>query len=662
MIGTIILLSFAVYLLLIVFINKNRFISFNSIVSVTLFWLVFVMGFSITWLYTPINNHQHIFHEQDEILGYSAFVKLEPVLKPSSERILLEIDEIKTINGWKKGIGKVYLYIKSDSSKSLIKYGQKLLVAGSPSKIESPKNPNEFNYSEYIGFKGIYFSHFIRFNEYSIVSNGHGSKIIEYSIIARNWCEKIIEQHISTKRERAIALALIIGVKDEISKGVSSAYSSAGAMHVLAVSGLHVGVIYWIIILLLKPLKNNRFGKWIFLVTVLMGLWGYAFITGLSASVLRAVTMFSFVSMASVTNRQSNIYNTLAISAFVLLCFNPYLIMAVGFQLSFLAVFGIVYLQSKIYNLWYVKNKIIDKVWVITSVSIAAQIATAPLVALYFHQLPSYFFISNLFVIPGAFIILCSGLLLFAVDWVPMIGEWIGWMLQKEIWIINELVFLIKEIPNNTFDNIYLTTFQSWCIMIAIMAFLGLIHFRKLSWVVIFAIPVVGFSITNYLNKIDNINNTELVFYSANNSVAIDFIQGNEAYLFADSTLLTDTDKLKFHIAPYRLSRNIPIDYLHVNEGSRKPFHKKMVGYDLISWNGKLMAIISPDFDSNFKEKLTVDYVYTSKVHKKIYERIVKNFEYKLLVLKPYKELPDYVNNTERVYNLTEKGALQIKI
>ena len=653
--------SFIVYITLIFLVKKNLFISLNLIVSSALFWLIFVIGYSITWFNTPSNSEQHFLHKQ-EIQAYSAVVKQQPVLKTKSERILVDIEEIKTDEGWQKGIGKLFLYVKRDSIGSSIEYGQKLLVIGNPNEIEKPKNPNEFNYKEYIGFQGIYFNHFINSKEYKIVGEGYGSEIMAYSIAARNWCEQVLGRYINTTRERAIALALIIGVKDEISKDINSAYASAGAMHVLAVSGLHVGVIYWILSLLLNPFKKNKYGKWIFLLIALIGLWGYAFITGLSASVLRAVTMFSFVTIASVTDRQSNIYNTLAISAFVLLCYNPYLIMSVGFQLSYLAVFGIVYLQPKIYNLWFIQNKILDQIWVITSVSIAAQIATAPLVVLYFHQLPSYFFISNLFVIPGAFIILCIGLLLFAVSWIPMLNEWIGWVLQKVIWIINELVFTIQKIPYNTIDNIYLTTFQTWCVILTIMFLLGVFRFRKFTWIVAATLPVIGFSITSISLANDNIKNTEIVFYAVNNAVAIDFIQGDEAYLYADSLLLADENKLKFHIAPYRLKRSIPIDYNQVNNEINRPTSKQLDGFELISWNGKLIAVVSPNFKSDFKDKLTVDYLYITKLHKKVYHNVKKNFEYQNLILKPYKSIPNYIDGLEKVHDLTNAGVLQIKL
>lgn len=641
--------------------RKHRFIALNGLVAITLFASVFLMGYAITWMSTPVNEHSHIIHLTNKIVAYTAIVKEQPVEKENSHRILVDITEVKTGEVWQKSEGKIIVYVKKDTLLSKLKYGQKIIVTGNPQEIGAPKNPEEFNYKQYVGFQGIYRQHFIDSEELLIVQEGLGNKIMSYSYEARNWCEQLLKQYVHTPRERAIALALIIGVKDEIDSDINSAYAAAGAMHVLAVSGLHVGVIYWIVSFLFKPYQKRKYGKWVFLAVTLIGLWSYAFVTGLSASVLRAVTMFSFVTIGAVTNRQSNIYNTLSVSAFVLLCYNPYLIMAVGFQLSFLAVFGIVYLQPKIHNLIYVQNKWLDKVWAITSVSIAAQIATAPLVVLYFHQLPSYFFVSNLFVIPGAFVMLCLGLGLFAFNWIPLIGDFVGWLLSKVIWVVNELVFLIREIPHNTIDNIYLSTFQAWCIILIIAALLGLLYFRKMYWMVFMSFAIIGFSSTAIALSRKNINTNEIVFYAVNNAVAIDFIKGNYAYLYTDDELVLNKDKLKFHVAPYRLKKGLPIDYKTLNSASG-PIIQRSSGVDLIVWNRRSIAVISPEFIGNYKTKVNVDYIYVPKLSRDVVEQIERNFEYETILVKPYKNLPEYFNDQTKVHDLTIDGALIVKM
>ena len=244
----------------------------------------------------------------------------------------------------------------------------------------------------------------------------------------------ILKENGLKNNELAVASALILGYKDDLGEELKHSYSSAGATHVLAVSGLHVGIIFLVLNFLLNILdKNDRFkiSKAILLICFL---WAYATITGLSPSVVRAATMFSFVTIGKSFGKSSSIYNTLCASAFVLLVYNPYLIMEVGFQLSYLAVVGIVYFQSIIYKWIYVKNKFLKYIWMITSVSIAAQLTTFPLGLLYLHQSPTYLFASNLFVIPGAMLIIGLGILLFITSWIPLISGGIGWLLAKFIW------------------------------------------------------------------------------------------------------------------------------------------------------------------------------------------------------------------------------------
>jgi competence protein ComEC len=194
--------------------------------------------------------------------------------------------------------------------------------------------------------------------------------------------------------------------------------------------------------------------------------------------------MFSFVALAKPLGWRTNIYNTLATSAFVLLLYDPYLIMSVGFQLSYLAVLGIVYLQKPLYNLWLIDNRVGNWVWEITCISIAAQVATFALGMLYFHQFPVYFLVSNLFVIPLSTAILVGGILLLAVSWLSAVADLVGWLLQWLIEILNWTVMVTEKLPFSIISGIHLTTFQCWLIMAALLSLIFMLEYRnrKLAW------------------------------------------------------------------------------------------------------------------------------------------------------------------------------------
>ena len=207
-------------------------------------------------------------------------------------------------------------------------------------------------------------------------------------------------------KQLKVASALLLGYRENLDKELVKSYASAGAMHVLAVSGLHVGILYLLltrIFSFLKKVKKVKNGKFILTILIVSFLWFYAIMTGLSASVMRATTMFSFIVIGNeLLNRKTSIYNTLAVSAIILMIINPFIVYQVGFQLSYVAVVGIVYLQPKLNRLFYSRYKLVRGVWAITCVSLAAQIATFPLSLHYFHQFSTYFFISNLIVIPAS--------------------------------------------------------------------------------------------------------------------------------------------------------------------------------------------------------------------------------------------------------------------
>src|SRR5690606_8261806 len=221
-----------------------------------------------------------------------------------------------------------------------------------------------------------------------------------------------------------------------------------------AVRGLHVGVIYALFILILKPLRLKKEKARLYLLFVILVIWLYAFLTGLSPSVVRAATMFSLMTLGQMRERPPSIYNILAFSAMLLLTYNPDVIFEVGFQLSYLAVLGIVMIQPLILNLWLPRNKVLEYIWQLTSVSLAAQLVTFPLSTFYFHVFPTYFLLGNLLILPLAFIIMQVGVPLMIFGWIPGFGDVLGWVLSWLIWLQNWIAEFIRLIPGGKLDRL----------------------------------------------------------------------------------------------------------------------------------------------------------------------------------------------------------------
>ena len=227
-----------------------------------------------------------------------------------------------------------------------------------------------------------------------------------------------------TPNEIEIVKALILGQKKDINKQLYSDYAAAGAIHILAVSGLHVGIIYFILITLLRPLKRLFKHELIISIIIVISLWGFAFLTGLSPSVIRAVTMFSFFAFAKAINRETNTINTLFLSYFTLLIINPLWLFHIGFQLSYLAVLSILWLLPLFNKVYCPKNYFARKIWDIFTVTLAAQTGIFPLSIYYFHQFPGLFFMTNLIILPFLGVLLGGGIILIILSIFNVIPEW----------------------------------------------------------------------------------------------------------------------------------------------------------------------------------------------------------------------------------------------
>jgi competence protein ComEC len=559
-------------------------------------------GYLNVWYHTHSNNPSHFMHAELSI-GYYRVVITEPAEeKANSWKQLARVEAIKPIdNDWQSTTGKVLLYFSKSDFKVPYRYGDVLVIKGSPHALEPPANPGEFDYKRFLSFRNIYHQHFLRQESirYFGAANGNFFYNLSYSIRAN--AQLVLSTYISGHQQQAIASALILGVTDGLDNELTQAYAASGAMHVLAVSGLHVGIIYGIILLILRPLTRNQKGKWFVAGVSILLLWGYAMITGFSPSVLRAVTMFSFVALARPLNYRTNIYNILAVSAFCLLLINPYLVMSVGFQLSYLAVIGIVYLQPLVYRLWSPKNSFLDKVWQITCVSFAAQLATFSLGILYFHQFPVYFLFSNLFVIPGAFGILLAGIALLALSYFTAVAKAVGFLLTWLIKGLNYLVFTVEQLPFSIIENMYITTFQCWLLITLLVSGILLFQHRRFVYLLAATFCSALFCLTQWQHYFAEIKPAKLVVYKISGHSAFEFSHNGQSQFYADTLLANNNERIRFHIRPNRLTSGIHTTL--INDSTKLLFNKR--GVTAFCWHNKLIvAIQRPDFDLPANRKI----------------------------------------------------------
>lgn len=438
--------------------------------------------------------------------------------KPNSYKTTAEI-LIHSKSGEKRHVkGNLLLYFSNETQPP--NYGDNVAVTAHVNEIEAPKNPGDFNFKKFMAGKHIYHSAYVAKEKFKITSAATGFSLFRKAHKTRKHLLYILSQAFDQHDDFAVASALILGYKNDLSPEIKHAYSSAGAMHILAVSGLHVGIVYLMIMFFLKPLPHFKHKKIIAGIFILFGIWGYAFITGLSASVIRAATMLSFVAVGNMLSRNSNIYNTIAASAlFIIIVFGPFKILEVGMQLSYLAVLGIVYFQPKFVALYKPKNKVVKYIWELTCVSVAAQLATAPLALVVFGIFPNLFLISNLIVIPAAFLVLTSGMIyLFVSFWSEPLTLYAGKILAWEFQGLNTAVTGIEQIPYAATYNINFTSTEAVMIYMFLLLVAAGFTLRKKAVIIAGGIVLLTFGTYRIALQVKRASDPQVILYARQNT------------------------------------------------------------------------------------------------------------------------------------------------
>ncbi len=612
--------------------NKLGFYKLRHLNGVVSLSIIFLIGGYITQIKHLSQNELF----KADIIGFSGIIISPKTERTNYNRYVLELRHTLLKNGKiLSSNGKIHLYIRKDSLVKDFQYGDHINAEGKYFELQKPSNPNEFNYKKYLRRQEIVAQAFVNTADVNLLKQTTPNVLIRWAYILKSKAIFVIDKNIPVERENGILKALLIGVKDHLDNEIKLAYSSAGAMHVLAVSGLHVGIIYMVIGLIFGFLKRiGNWGNFLFTSISLILIWFYALVTGLSPSVLRASTMFSLILISEAINRDSNIYNSLGLAAFILLLFNPYLIYSVGFQLSFAAVFGIVYLQPKFYQLIHPKYILFDKIWSITSVSIAAQLATFPLSAYYFHQFPTYFLISNIIVIPTSFIMLIGGLFMVLVDSIiPALGMLIGCILQKTLWLMNESIGYLQMLPNNIIEWIHLDQVELFLTYAIIVTFISALHNRSFPALAIASFLSCNLILWTVFTYEKQSHQNKLIFYKVSNGMAIDHISGHSSRLYVDDVLMNEIELLSYQINPSRLSQHLDPIAEDITPISNGYFVKKDVLRLGKIGPKRFVLFDSTTFHLNFNSMVETDIIYINNGAVKNLSWLQSQFNFELIVL-----------------------------
>jgi competence protein ComEC len=427
--------------------NRNQKFSNRWLFGTFAGIFLFIAGYSVTILKRPFNNESYYEHYLKAGRD-SLIVKIVSVPQEKEKTIKAtgEIVSIFSDNKQYQTQGKALFYFENDSLSQKIRYGDVLFLRTSLNNIKPPSNPDEFDYCSYLAMHGIYYEAYVRNKEFAYTGKNDAPWLLDLTNRCREKLIVLLNQRIKGNGA-AVGSAILLGYRDDLSQSVIQQFADSGTVHVICVAGLHVGILFWLFGMLLLPIERFKHGKLVRTIFLIALLWLYALFTGLATPVIRATVMFSFLSIGRHLGKYTNSINTLAASAFFMLLVNPFSIADTGFQLSYLAVLGILTIYPVLNQLWEPKNYLIEKLWELTCLSISAQMAVMPLSVLYFHQFPNYFVFTNLLIVPLLSVVIYSGVLFFITAYIPFISVVTTWILQKSLLFMNTLVSNAPHLP-----------------------------------------------------------------------------------------------------------------------------------------------------------------------------------------------------------------------
>ena len=514
-----------------------------------------------------------------------------PVIKEKSIKTIVSVDEVMTGNHIQRTNGKIILYFDRNIPLSALKYGGRFLFKKKLQIIRNSGNPGAFDYRQYCSFQGITHQIYLGRSDFIILNETCSHPFRSFILSLRQKIISVLSRNVRGEKEAGLAEALLVGYKDDLDKSLVQAYSNTGVVHIIAISGLHLGLIYWLLVQLCRPLTRKKRVAWLSFLIIISGLWLFSFLAGAQPSVLRSSVMFSCLALGEVLNRKTNIYNSLALSAFLLLCYNPYWLWDIGFQLSYAALLSLVIFMNPINNLICFKNGLVNKIWKLNAVTLAAQVLTFPLCIYYFHQLPVCFLVTNLVAVPLSSLILTGEIILIGASYIPVIAAIIGQIISFLTKGMNGFIETSNALPFATWKNLQISLFQTIILFILIIAFSIWLMERKLAGLKGGLISILAFLFLRSISFIGSSIQNRIIIYDVPQKRAMDLIEGNHYQFIGDSSLFSGIGQ-NFHLNPartlFRSTREAGISF------NSNPF---------FSWHGKHILML----DSNVRVKPSSD-------------------------------------------------------
>ena len=602
------------------FFNRYRFGFSYGIITCILF---FSLGAMLTWQKDIRNNKQWLgnFYEGQNGL----IVTLDEPLSEKTKSFKANATVSSLIkNGQSIRVkGKIILYFKKDSTLQL-NYGSRILFKKPLQEIKNSGNPGGFDYKRYSLFQGITHQVYLKSDEFEVLNGKEENPFRKFIYSSRGKVLDILRTNIKGDKELGLAEALLIGYKDDLEQSLVQSYTNTGVVHIIAISGLHLGLIYWLLTLALKPFKKRKSAKWLNPVLIITGLWLFSLLAGAQPSILRSALMFTFIVLGESLTKKSYIYNTMAVSAFILLCINPYWLWDVGFQLSYAAVLSIIIFMRPIYNWFYIKNKIVDFFWKLNAVTLAAQILTVPLSIYHFHQFPNLFILTNFVAVPLSSAILLGEIFLCLISFIPVLALLLGKLISWHIWLMNTYIEKIETISISLWDGLQISIIQAILLVLFAVGISYWLMEKSKKGLKLGLFSLLCFVTLNSVSFIQSNQQQKIIIYNVPQKRAIDIVTGRNYFFIGDSDLLSSNFARNFHLKPSRV-------LYRITETKAADNIVKFENY--INYEDKNILLLDETISfSPQQTKPTIDLLVISKNPKVYMKRLAASLDIKQIV------------------------------
>ncbi|MDR3187861.1 MAG: ComEC family competence protein [Prevotellaceae bacterium] len=550
-----------------------------------------------------------------ETICVAAVVTDEPSRSPKFAKLSVAVSAYcDSAGAWREVSEKMTLYLRNDSAHALPLLGDKLVARLKPNANPAAKNPYEFDYGGYLRKHGIFSAAFIDAGSCVVLSHDN---LPVWKTAPKNLRKRLLAYFVQqgvTGEQLAVLQALTLGDKSLLDSDLRQSYAAAGAMHILAVSGLHVGIISMILSFILQFMDKRKYGRLARGAIVLLCIWSYALVAGLSPSVQRASIMFTVLTVGGMFSRTTNSYNTLTFSAFLICVFDPLSLFDAGFQLSYAAVLTILFFQPYIYRLLHFKRWLPNAIWSLTAVSLAANIGTFPISIYLFHQFPTYFLLTNLLANIPTMAIMGGFLLTLPFTFIPALSP-VGWLLATLtgycIALLNYLIRFVESLPYALLEAFWLTPLQTWAIVFSIL-FLSLYMWVKKARLLLLSLSLLAVCLSlRVAYKYGQERQKVMAVYSIRSVSLISFVSERRGFALCDSADVENTFdfNVKSHAASLGFSDLSALDRISLQRAAREELEEWGVCRGFVSFAGKTVKILRDEPPCTVQPPVDVDYL-----------------------------------------------------